>query len=130
MDQTKQNKQFMMRYANALNAAKPHERTREFIERFATDQRLIEHILFFNGVFPGYTGTVEEMTAEENRVIVRWRMKCKHEGMLHDIPPTHREFETTAVAGYEIENDKIVRTWLISDQINMMKLLGLEKEGV
>lgn len=128
MDQTKRSKQFMMRYCNAMNAVKPHERTREFIAQFTTDQRLIEHILVFNSVFPGYTGTVEEMTAEENRVILRMRLKCKHEGMLHDIPPTHREFETSAVAGYEIENDKIVRTWLISDQMNIMKLLGLEKE--
>ena len=81
-----------------------------------------------DSVFPRYGGEIEEMTAEGNKVILKLKMKCKHEGYLHDIPPTHREFEVSAVVGYEIENEKIVRTWLVSDQLNLMKLLGLEKE--
>ena len=81
-----------------------------------------------DSVFPRYGGEIEEITAEGNKVILKLKMKCKHEVYLHDIPPTHREFEVSAVVGYEIENEKIVRTWLVSDQLNLMKLLGLEKE--
>ncbi len=128
MDQAKKNKQFMMRYANAMNNEK--NRNREFIEQWTTDQKLVEHILFFDQAFPGYTGEIEEMTAEGNKVIMKMRMKCKHEGYLGNIAPTHREFEVSAVAGYEIDNEKIVRTWLISDQLDLMKLLGLEKDSL
>ena len=125
MNQTKRNKQFIIRYANAMNGA---VKTRELIEEFVADEKLIEHILFFESVFPRYGGVIEEITAEGNRVILKMRMKCKHEGMLNGIPPTHREFETSAVIGYEIENEKIQRTWLVSDPLNIMKLLGLEEE--
>lgn len=124
MDITKINKQFFIRYANAMNS-KP--KTREVIEEFVADEQLINHILFFDSVFPHYTGEIEELTAEGNRIVAKLRMKCKHEGWFNNIPPTHKEIEIIAVAGYEIENEKIVRTWLISDQLNLMKLLGLEK---
>lgn len=124
MSQTKKNKQFIIRYANAMNGA---VKTKELIEEFVVDEKLIEHILFFESVFPRYSGVIEEMTAEGNRVVLKMRMKCKHEGMLNGIPPTHREFETSAVIGYEIENEKIQRTWLVSDPLNIMKLLGLEE---
>lgn len=125
MDNIKKNKQFFIRYANAMSG-KP--KTKELIEQYVADEHLIQHILFFESVFPLYEAEIEELTAEGNRVIAKLKMKCKHEGWLHDIPPTHKEFETTGVAGYEIENEKIIRTWLISDQLNIMKLLGLEKE--
>lgn len=125
LTQTKRNKQFMIRYCNALNGA---VKTRELIEQYVSDPKLIEHILFFDSVFPRYSAEIEEMTAEGTKVILKLKLKCRHEGYLRDIPPTHREFETSAVAGYEIENEKIVRTWLVSDQLNLMKLLGLEKE--
>lgn len=121
----KKNKQFMVRYCNALNGV---VKTRGLIEQYVSDPKLIEHILFFDSVFPRYSGEIEEMTAEGNKVILKLKMKCRHEGYLHDIPPTHREFETSAVVGYEIENEKIVNTWLVSDQLNLMKVLGLEKE--
>jgi len=123
MDNIKNNKQFFIRYANAMNG---QTKTRELIEKYVVDDELIQHILFFESVFPQYGGEIEELTAEDNRIVAKLRMKCKHEGWFNDIPPTHKEFETTAVVGYEIENEKIVRSWLISDQLNVMKLLGLE----
>jgi predicted ester cyclase len=126
MDQVKKNKQFFMRYANAMNGA---VKTRELIDQFVSDPKLAEHILFFESVFPQYGADIEELTAEGNRVIAKMRMKCRHEGYLGNIPPTHRAFEVSAVAGYEIENEKIVRTWLISDQLDLMKLLGLDKDS-
>lgn len=124
LSQIKKNKQFMIRYCNALSGV---AKTRELIEQYVSDPKLIEHILFFESVFPRYSAEIEEMTAEGKKVILKLKMKCRHEGYLHAIPPTYREFETSAVAGYEIENEKIVRTWLVSDQMNLMKLLGLEK---
>lgn len=125
MDILKNNKQFFIRYVNAMDG---QPKTRELVEKYVLDEELIQHILFFESVFPQYGGEIEELTAEDNRVVAKLRMKCKHEGWLNNIPPTHREFVTTAVVGYEIENEKIVRSWLISDQLNIMKLLGLEKE--
>ncbi len=125
MDNLKKNKQFFIRYVNAMSG---QTKTRELIEKYVVDNELIQHILFFESVFPRYGGEIEELTAEGNRIVAKLRMKCKHEGWFNNIPPTHKEFETSAVIGYEIENEKIVRSWLISDQLNIMRLLGLEIE--
>ena len=127
MDTTKKNKQLFIRYANAMSGK---DKTRELIEQYVADAGLIQHILFFESVFPRYSGEIEELTAEGNRVIAKLKMKCKHEGWFNNIAPTHREFETTAVVGYEIENEMIIRSWLMSDQLNIMKLLGLEESNV
>ena len=122
MDQTKKNKEFIVGYINALSGV---IKTRELLEQYITDQGLIEHILFFDSVFPRYDGLIDEITGEGNRVIVRARMKGKHEGELNGIPPTHKEVEFPFVVGYEIEKNKIISHWLIADQMMLMEQLGV-----
>ena len=128
MDQIKKNKEFIMRYANAINGIK---KQRHIIEQYVSDVKLTEHILFFDTVFPNYELLIDEITAEGNRVILRGRMKGKHEGEFNGIPPTHREVLVPMVVGYEIENEKIVSHWLSADQMLMMEQLGvIKKESV
>src|ERR1700741_797152 len=101
MDQTKRNKEFMLRYVDALSGV---EKTRELCERYIKDEALIQHILFFDSIFPRYNVLIDEITAEGNRVILRVRMKGRHEGELNGIPPTFKEILVPFVNGYEIEN--------------------------
>lgn len=122
MNLVKKNKEFIIGYLNAVSGV---IKTRELLEQYITDQGLIEHILFFDSVFPRYDGLIDEITGEGNRVIVRARMKGKHEGELNGIPPTHKEVEFPFVVGYEIEKNKIISHWLIADQMMLMEQLGV-----
>ncbi len=122
MEQEKKNKEFVIRYFNALSGV---EKTRELSQQFITDGELVEHIEFFESVFPRYEIFADEMIAEGNKVVVRARLKGKHEGMLNGIPPTYKEVDFPFVISYEIENNKIVHHWLIADQAAMMEQLGL-----
>ena len=122
MEQQKKNKEFVIRYFNAISGV---TKTRELCQQFMTDEELIEHIAFFDSVFPKYEIFADEMIAEGNRVVVRTRTKGRHEGEFNGIPPTYRNIEIPAVICYEIENDKIVHHWLIADQAAMMEQLGL-----
>ncbi len=122
MDHTKKNKEFVIRYLNALSG---EVKTREVCEQYITDQGLIEHILFFDGVFPKYEMFMDEITGEGNRIIVRGRLKGKHEGELNGIPPTRKEVLFPFVVGYEIENYKIISHWLLADQMMLMEQLGV-----
>jgi len=122
MDHAKKNKEFVIGYLNALSGV---IKTRELCEQYITDQGLTEHILFFDGVFPKYEMFMDEITGEGNRVIVRARLKGKHEGELNGIPPTHKEVEFPFVVGYEIEKNKIISHWLIADQMMLMEQLGV-----
>lgn len=122
MEQQKKNKEFVIRYFNAISGV---TKTREISQQFMTDEELIEHISFFDSIFPKYELFVDEMIAEGNKVVVRAWVKGKHEGDLNGIPPTYKEVNFPFVIRYEIENEKIVHHWLIADQATMMEQLGL-----
>ena len=116
------NKQLVIDYFNAISGVK---KTRPLLEKYITDIHLIEHIEFFDSVFPAYELFADEITAEGNRVTVRARCKGRHEGDLNGIPPTHKNVEFPFSIGYEIENNKIVSHWLIADQMALMEQLGV-----
>ncbi len=122
MDQLKQNKEFIIRYFNALSGV---VKTRELMEQYTTDEELIGHATFFESVFPKYEVVVDEMTAEGNKVVVRARFKGCHEGAFMGISPTHRRIEQPSVISYEIENGKIVHHWLMADTMALMEQLGI-----
>ena len=122
MEQTKKNKEFVLSYFNAISGV---VKTRAIMEEYVADEGLIEHIEFFDAVFPKYELFADEMTAEGNRVVVRARVKGTHEGMLNGIPPTYRPVEMSFAIGYEIENGKIIHHWLIADQMSLMEQLGV-----
>jgi hypothetical protein len=122
MEQHRQNKEFIIRYFNKMAGAVI---TRELLEEYITDEELIGHILFFESVFPGYEIAVDEMMAEGDRVMVRGRLKGRHEGEFNGIPPTHRMVEFPLVISYQIENGKIVHHWLMADQMVLMEQLGV-----
>jgi hypothetical protein len=122
MEQHRQNKEFIIRYFNAMAGATI---TRELLEEYITDEELIGHILFFESVFPNYKIFADEMLAEGNRVMVRGRLKGRHEGEFNGILPTHRIVEFPLVISYQIENGKIVHHWLMADQMMLMEQLGV-----
>src|SRR5215813_10568575 len=104
MDQTQKSKEFIIRYINTLS--KTTSKTRELIEEFVDDKNLIEHILFFESVFPNYELLADEITAEGNRVVLLARFKGRHEGDFNGMAPTYKVVEFPLAVGYQIENNK------------------------
>ena len=122
MDNLQKNKELVIEYFNAISGVK---KTRELLEKYVSDKQLIEHIEFFDTVFPAYELYADEMLAEGNRVVVRARAKGRHEGELNGIPPTYKNVDFPFSIGYEIENNKIISHWLIADQMVLMEQLGV-----
>lgn len=122
MEQQKQNKEFIIRYFNALSGV---TKTKELVEQYTTDEELIGHIAFFDSAFPQYELFADEMTAEGNKVVVRARFKGCHKGEFNGIQPTYRNAELPFVISYEIDNNKIVHHWLIADSMALMEQLGV-----
>ena len=122
MDNLEKNKELVIEYFNAISGVK---KTRELLEKYISDKHLIEHIEFFDSVFPAYELYADEMLAEGNRVVVRARAKGRHEGELNGIPPTYKNVDFPFSIGYEIENNKIISHWLIADQMVLMEQLGV-----
>ena len=127
MDNLKKNREFIIKYFNAISGV---EKTRALCEEYMSDEKLIEHIHFFDGAFPKYELFIEEMITEGNKVIVQGRATGTHERELNGIPPTGKKMDLPFVIRYIIENGKITDHWLIADQMILMEQLGVvQNEG-
>ncbi len=122
MDTLKKNKNFIIEYFKAISGV---AKSPELIEKYVADEKLKGHIQYFEGVFPKYELTIEDLVAETNRVVVKGSCKGKHEGVMNGIPPTHKAIELPFVIGYQIENEKIIDHWMIADQWLLMEQLGV-----
>lgn len=122
MDNLKKNREFIIKYFNAISGV---EKTRELLEEYTNDEKLIEHIDFFEGAFPEYELFIEEMITEGNKVIVQGRATGIHKREFSGIPPTGRKMDLPFVIRYTIENAKITDHWLIADQMILMEQLGV-----
>jgi len=122
MDTLQKNKELVIDYYNAVSGVK---KTRKIMEKYVSDNHLIEHIEFFDTVFPAYEIFADVITAEGNRVVVKARIKGQHEGELSGIPPTQKKVEVPFAIGYEIEGNKIISHWMIFDQMMLMEQLGV-----
>ena len=122
MDKMKQNREFIIRYLNDLSGV---IKTEELCREYTTDEGLIEHILFFDGAFPKYELFMDEMVADEERVIVRGRVIGIHTGEFNGIPPTQNKIDLPFVIRYTVKNEIIVDHWLMADQMILMEQLGV-----
>ena len=122
MSQQSKNKEFIIEYFNAFSGK---EKPRQLVEKYVSDEALIEHIEFFESVFPLYEIFAHEMLAEGNKVMVKAGFRGRHEGEFNGIPPTYKIVELTSAIVYEIENNKIISHWLVADQMTLMEQLGV-----
>lgn len=61
---------------------------------------------FRRGV-PDVQSTIEDLIAEEDKVVVRWRCRATHQEEYRGIPPTGKEVDFTGIAIHRIEGGKI-----------------------
>ncbi len=69
--------------------------------------------------------TVEDIIAEGDRVVVRWRNQGTHVDNFLGIPATGRSFDIAGIDIYRIEDDRLAEHWHVVDQLTMMMQLGL-----
>lgn len=118
-----ENKEFVIRYLNALSGKpKPESMLREYLD----DEELIEHILASEISFPEYELIAEDILAEGDLVAIRGRLVGIHKGDFMGIPPTGRKIDLELFVNYRIANGKIVDHWMILDSAVMMEQLGVE----
>ncbi len=122
MNNVKQNKAFIVAYYNAISGV---VKTTELCEKYTTDQKLIDNIMFFDGAFPEYELFIDEIVAEGDKVMLRGRATGTHKAEFNGIPATFKKMDLPFTARYTIRNEKITDFWLIADQVMLMKQLGI-----
>jgi predicted ester cyclase len=69
--------------------------------------------------------TVEDQTAEGDKVVTRWTYRGTHKGELMGIAPTGKQVTVTGISIDRIVGGKIVEEWNEIDNLGMMQQLGV-----
>ncbi len=78
----------------------------------------------FRRGFPDVVSTIEDLIAEGDKMVARWRSRVTHQGEYMGIPPTGTELEFTGITVYRIEAGKIAESWTIEDELGLMRQIG------
>jgi steroid delta-isomerase-like uncharacterized protein len=69
--------------------------------------------------------TLEDMIAEEDKVVVRWTNRGRHVGEFMGIPPTGKSFSIAGIDIHRLSNGKLAEHWHVVDLFGQMQQLGL-----
>jgi predicted ester cyclase len=117
MNSTTKNRQFILRYYRAISGI---QKDRELLQHFIADSHLIEHLLYFESLFPAFELIPDEITTEGERVIVQGRRKACQTGY----SATKKTIEIPFAMGYQVKDDKIIGHWFITDQMELLEQLN------
>ena len=78
----------------------------------------------FRRGFPDVISTIEDLIAEGDKVVARWRSRATHRGDYMGTPPTDKEVQFTGISFYRIEGNKITESWTVEDELGLMRQIG------
>jgi steroid delta-isomerase-like uncharacterized protein len=79
----------------------------------------------YREAFPDLENTIEDMVAEGDKVVVRFRARGTHRGETEAFgPATGKRMEITGITIKRVSDGKIVEAWTNFDALGMMHQLG------
>ena len=115
------NKELIRSY---LESASGEPKSVEALREQVSSETLLEHIEMFEAAFPRYEMFIEDMIAEEDKVVVRARFRGTHQGEFAGLAPTGRTVEAAFIAIYQISGHNITDFWAQADAMSLMQQLG------
>lgn len=82
-------------------------------------------IASFRTAAPDLHVTVDDMLAEDDRVMTRWTAKGTHLGVLMGVPPTGNVVLVTSTVIDRVVDGRIVEHWASRDDLGLFQQLGL-----
>jgi predicted ester cyclase len=67
---------------------------------------------------------VDDLIAEGDRVVVRWRLLGTHKGAFRGIAPTGQPITLKGIAIYRMERGKLMERWVVSDLYGALEESG------
>ena len=75
--------------------------------------------------FPDLAFTLDDLIAEQDKVVARWTVRGTHEGLLLGIPPTGKPVAISATVIYRITGGKIAEIWGNVDLLGLVQQIGV-----
>lgn len=67
---------------------------------------------------------VDDLIAEDDKVVVRWRLLGTHKGAFGGIAPTGKAITLRGIAIYRLEADKLMERWVVTDLHALLEEIG------
>lgn len=103
--------------------------TNDFVWHYASTPLNKEQFLVFTHSikepFPDFAFTIEDIVAENDKVVVRLVLTGTHKGVFQGIAPTEKRFQITGFALFQITNGKISEAWENLDTLGQLQQLGM-----
>ena len=71
---------------------------------------------------------VEDMIAEDDRVVTRFLVKGTQDGPFFGLLPSHRQMQIDGIAIFRVEHHQIIDQWCMVDCNRLMRQLGIGEE--
>jgi predicted ester cyclase len=75
--------------------------------------------------FPDIQWHIEDLIADGNKVVVRWRWTGTFHNSFRGIAANQKQFANEAITIYEVVNNKAVKAWMQSDQLGFLIQAGI-----
>jgi len=108
-------------YSPNLVGHTPVEASNPLVGIEANKQAVIAYLT----AFPDMLNINEDVFAEGDKVVVRWKTIATNDGELMGIPPTGKKVTFTGVTIYRIADGMQVENWWAWDALGLMKQLGV-----
>jgi steroid delta-isomerase-like uncharacterized protein len=82
-------------------------------------------VSMYRSAFPDLQVPIEDLIAEGDRVVTRWRARGTHQGETEDLgPPTGNQASVTGIIVDRISGGKIEEEWVDYDTLHLMQQIG------
>ena len=101
----------------------------EFVDHLPREEErgikeLKHYVSIYRAAFPDIQDTVEDVVAEGDKVVVRWRSRGTHQGEFMGVAPTGRHVAFTGMRLFRIAGDVIAESWVNIDERGLQEQLG------
>ena len=80
-----------------------------------------EYVQLVRAAFPDFHNRLEDLIAEEDKVVARLTYTGTHRGELFGRRPTGRRVSYSGVAIFSFRDGKITEGWVLGDTLNLLK---------
>ena len=117
------NKEFILEYISAVSG---QPKTLALLDKFISDDdgELKGHIIIFEAGLPCYYFIPQDIIAEGDKVMVRFKCQGKHLGELFGCVPTGNIVNVSGIIVYEVKDRMIVNHWMEVDSVGLMQQIS------
>ena len=83
-----------------------------------------QQVEMYRAAFPDLQFTIDDVIAQDDKVVIRWSSRGTHRGELMGLAPTGKEATSSGISIDKIADGKIVESWNHWDTLGLMRQLG------